>query len=141
MSLTNRADREPPAPATIFGFPVRLELELEPGLVVIVNGADALVFRDGYSRAELNLDAILDAVNDARMRRALSRARVRLELDEQEAAEVHHALGVVVQLLAEVEPGQGAALTQAAGPRLLRVARRLSHERRHRGAIPNPNGP
>lgn len=138
---TSKRDREPAPPMTLFGFPVRLELELEPGLVVIVPGAQALNLNGPYTSPELDLDAILAAVNDARMRQALSPARVRLELTEAEAAELHAAIRVTCELLAQVEPGAGAALQRSSRPRLQRISERLDHERRHRGAIPNPNGP
>jgi hypothetical protein len=62
-------------------------------------------------------------------------------MTDEEAHDVHHSLSVVVTLLENVEPGEGAALTKDAIPRLTLVARRLDHERRHHGAVPNPNGP
>lgn len=64
---------------------------------------------------------------------------VTLVLSDSEARDVHHALGVVVELLQQVEPGPGAVLTKASIEPLLVVARRLAHERRHHGAVPNPN--
>lgn len=67
------------------------------------------------------------------------RRLIRLELDDVEAEDVHSALAVVVSLLEAVEPGPGATLTRESLPRLQQVARRLDHERRHRGR--NPHGP
>lgn len=64
-----------------------------------------------------------------------------LELTELEAHDLHHAIAVVVQLLEQVTPPSGAPLQPASAERLLAVARRLDHERRHRGRVPNPNRP
>lgn len=63
-------------------------------------------------------------------------AEIRLELDGAEARDVHSALAVVDELLAQVTPGDGAVLSAASRPRLQLVARRLDHELRH--AAPNP---
>lgn len=76
---------------------------------------------------------------NAAMRSEVLHAAVYLPLGEGEAHDVHHALSVTVQLLQQVTPGEGAALTKEAIPRLSLVAQRLDHERRHRGAVPNPN--
>lgn len=67
--------------------------------------------------------------------------KVNLEMTDDEARDVHHALGVVIQLLDEIETPPDAPLPNAARPGLIQVARRLDHERRHHGAVPNPNGP
>lgn len=66
--------------------------------------------------------------------------RVDLPLTPQEAEDVHNALSVAVQLMDEVDVPMHAPL-YGARPRLVAVARRLDHERRHRGAVPNPNEP
>jgi hypothetical protein len=70
---------------------------------------------------------------------------VTLDLTAQEAHDVHHALATAVQLIDAVVAEHGhvppdAPLAAAARDRLVVVARRLDHERRHRGAVPNPNG-
>lgn len=65
--------------------------------------------------------------------------RIVLGLDDTEAHDVHHALGIAAQLLRQVGAQPGAPLTAESEPRLLRVARRLDHERRHHGAVPNPH--
>lgn len=68
---------------------------------------------------------------------------VRLELDDQEAHDLHHALSVVVQVMDYAIASNGipadAPLQPEARERLIVVARRLDHERRHKGAVPNPN--
>lgn len=64
---------------------------------------------------------------------------IRLELSAAEARDVHSALGVVDELLAQVQVGPGAVLTRASRPGLQLVARRLDHELRHEG--PNPWAP
>lgn len=68
---------------------------------------------------------------------------VNLALTEQEAHDVHHALGGIVNLIDAVadEIPADAPLAGGARDRLVQVARRLDHERRHKGAVPNPNGP
>lgn len=63
-----------------------------------------------------------------------------LKLTPQEAEDVHNALSVAVQLMDEVDVPPHAPL-YGARPRLVAVAKRLSHKQRHRGAVPNPNGP
>lgn len=64
-----------------------------------------------------------------------------LELTDQEAHDVHHALSTTIQLIDMANPPDHAPLNKTSRPRLVQVARRLDHERRHKGAIPNPNGP
>lgn len=71
---------------------------------------------------------------------------VELAMSDQEALEVHHALSVAVQLIEQVHamPGgipRDAALQFDARDRLVKVARRLDHERRHKGRVPNPHRP
>lgn len=71
---------------------------------------------------------------------------VTLKLTDQEAHDVHHALSVAVQLIDEVDRDPHAGMPPSAPlygalPRLVTVARRLDHERRHHGAVHNPNGP
>lgn len=66
---------------------------------------------------------------------------IQLELNEDEAHDVHHALAVTIDLLEQVTPGPGAALTKESRDGLVLVAKRLDHERRHKGRVPNPNGP
>lgn len=66
-------------------------------------------------------------------------APIRLELDDDEARITHHALAVATELLDVVDPPPGALLRRADRDALITVARRLDHERRHRGAVPNPN--
>lgn len=75
---------------------------------------------------------------------AVNPDRVNLELTDQEAHDVHHALSATVQLIDTVEADGGmprSAPLYGARSRLVQVARRLDHERRHHGAMPNPNGP
>jgi hypothetical protein len=72
------------------------------------------------------------------------RAAITLGLTEQEAHDVHHALSTTVDLIDAVTAEQGslapdAPLAGEARDRLVLIARRLDHERRHRGAVPNPN--
>lgn len=67
------------------------------------------------------------------------RVLVVLTLTDQEAHDLHHGIAVVCQLLDQVTPGPGAPLTREATPRLERVARRLDHERRWKGTVPNPH--
>lgn len=64
---------------------------------------------------------------------------VRLELTDQEAHDLHHALSTTVQLIDQVTVPPHAPL-YGARPRLLAVARRLDHERKSPG-VPNPNRP
>lgn len=71
-------------------------------------------------------------------------ASVSLVMDDQEAHDVHHALSMTIKIIdvAAREPGgipPDAPLAGAARGRLVIVAQRLDHERRHRGAVPNPN--
>jgi hypothetical protein len=69
---------------------------------------------------------------------------VNLRLDDLEALAVHHALSPAVTLIDQVEADSGVpkhAPLSGARPRLVKVAQRLDHERRYRGAVPNPNGP
>lgn len=66
--------------------------------------------------------------------------RVVLEMTDDEAQDVHHALGVTINLLEQITPGPDAVLTKDSLPGLELVARRLDHERHH-GRVPNPNGP
>jgi hypothetical protein len=63
---------------------------------------------------------------------------ISLELTEDEALLVHHALSTTIQLIDVADPPDHAPLNTAAGPKLVEVARRLDHERRHAG--PNPHG-
>ena len=72
------------------------------------------------------------------------RAAVNLTMDDSEAHDVHHALSTAVTLIdfAAQEPGgipPDAPLAGEARSRLVTVARRLDHERRHHGAVRNPN--
>jgi hypothetical protein len=67
---------------------------------------------------------------------------VTLALTAQEAHDVHHALSTTVQLIDAVTAEQGAVppdapLAGGARKRLLEVARRLDHERRHHGGPPS----
>lgn len=64
--------------------------------------------------------------------------RVTLDLSDQEAHDVHHALSTVIDLMDQVDVAATAPL-HGARPRLVTVAKRLDHERRHHGAVPNPN--
>ena len=66
---------------------------------------------------------------------------VQLELTDDEARKVHAALSVTHEILDQVTPGEGAQLVKADREDLALVARRLDHERRHKGAVANPNGP
>ena len=66
-------------------------------------------------------------------------ATVTLALDDDEAGDVHHALSIAVSLIRQVGIQPGGGLTEQSEERMLRVARRLSHERRWRGSVPNPN--
>lgn len=70
----------------------------------------------------------------------MTRDEINLSMTPQEAENVHSALSVAIQLMDEVDVPMHAPL-YGARPRLVTVARRLDHERRHRGAVPNPNGP
>jgi len=69
-----------------------------------------------------------------------SEERVTLEMTDQEAHDLHHALATVVVLLDQVGSIPKDAALYGARPRLLTMAKRLDHERRHHGAVPNPNG-
>lgn len=74
--------------------------------------------------------------------RVVDAVDVNLAMTDREAETVHHALGAVVQLLDEVgDTVPPHAPLYGARESLVLVARRLDHERRHRGALPNPNGP
>jgi hypothetical protein len=66
---------------------------------------------------------------------------VTLGLSDREAHDVHQALSVVISLIDEVGTIPEDAPLHGARPRLVTVARRLDHERRHHGAVPNPNVP
>lgn len=66
-------------------------------------------------------------------------AAITLTLDDAEAGDVHHALSIAVQLIRQVGIQPGGGLTAESEERMLRVARRLSHEQRWRGSVPNPN--
>lgn len=66
---------------------------------------------------------------------------VTLELTDHEARLLHGALSVTVELLAQVQSGAGSLLQNSDRPALIQVARRLDHEQRHHGGVPNPNGP
>jgi hypothetical protein len=52
---------------------------------------------------------------------------------------VYHALSIAVSLIRQVGTQPGGVLTAESEARMLRVARRLSHELRWRGSVPNPN--
>lgn len=62
-----------------------------------------------------------------------------LDLSEQEAHDVHHALSMAVDLMRQVGAIPADAPLYGAENRLLLVARRLSHERTHKGAVANPH--
>ncbi len=64
---------------------------------------------------------------------------VKLAMDNQEAHDLHHAISVTVQLLQQAGVQPGAPLTPESEERLVAVARRLDHERRWHGAVPNPH--
>jgi hypothetical protein len=65
---------------------------------------------------------------------------IALEMSDPEAHDVHHALSTTVELIDQVgHVPANAPLAGAARNRLVVVAQRLDHERRHRGAVPNPN--
>lgn len=66
---------------------------------------------------------------------------VRLDLTDQEADDLHHAISTVVGLMDQVGDIPKSAPLYGARPRLVTVARRLDHERNHHGAVPNPNAP
>ena len=66
---------------------------------------------------------------------------VRLGLTDREAEDVHHALATTVSLMDQVDSIPPEAPLHGRRSSLVAVARRLDHERRHRGALPNPNGP
>lgn len=75
------------------------------------------------------------------MRPLRGSSEVVLEMDEQEAHDLHHAISTVVDLIDQVGDIPSDAPLYGARPRLVLLARRLDHERRHKGALPNPNGP
>jgi hypothetical protein len=65
-------------------------------------------------------------------------------MNDTEAHDVHHGLSAAVQLIdvAAKQPGglpPEAPLAGGARDRIVQVARRLDHERRHKGAVANPN--
>lgn len=66
-----------------------------------------------------------------------------LELTEDEAVTVHHSLATTVELMDQVGDRNIPDHAPLKGRRadLVIVAKRLDHERRHKGAVPNPNGP
>lgn len=70
---------------------------------------------------------------------------VLLTLTDDEAFAVHHAISTTLQLMDQVEAQDGSINPDAPlyGHRdnLVRAAKRLGHERRHHGAVPNPNVP
>lgn len=123
---------------TLFGFPVTLALELEPGKVIVASDALELKPDNTITVDPTRVLTIVNVEHAGTVATSPPR-RFNLALDDDEAHDVHHALSVVCQLLDEVQPGEGAALTRDALPRLTRVARRLAHERRWKGTRPNPN--
>lgn len=70
---------------------------------------------------------------------AEGREQVTLTMSGQEAHDLHHAISMAVLLLQQVGARPGAPLTTESEGRLTILARRLDHERRHHGAVPNPN--
>ncbi len=69
----------------------------------------------------------------------LPRRDVTLRMNDIEAHDVHCALAITVQLLQQIGAQPGGDLTPESEDRIATVARRLDHERRHKGAIANPN--
>ena len=66
-------------------------------------------------------------------------SRVYLKLDDQEAHDLHHALATTISLMDQVGAIPKEAPLYGARPRLVRIARRLDHEARHKGAFANPH--
>jgi hypothetical protein len=65
--------------------------------------------------------------------------RVALNLSDDEARAVHHALSTTVQLMDMVGDVPDSAPLHGKRDSLIAVARRLDHECNHHGAVPNPH--
>jgi hypothetical protein len=64
---------------------------------------------------------------------------IQLLLSEREARDVHLALSTTVQLMDQVDSIPPDAPLYGRRSSLVTVAKRLDHEQRHRGTVPNPN--
>jgi hypothetical protein len=62
-----------------------------------------------------------------------------LRMTEAEAHSVHHAMSLAIDCMRAVKAVPASSPLYKAEPRLLLVGRRLSHERTHKGAVPNPH--
>lgn len=74
--------------------------------------------------------------------RSATPSLAKLALTDAEAELVTTALGITVSLCwNRSSPARARRSTRAAIPDLVQIGRRLDHEVRHKGAVPNPNGP